>query len=475
MSTHLRPFLRFVMLAAAVSLVGVAGVESAERPPNVVLIFADDLGYGDLGCYGAKGYTTPHLDRLAAEGVRMTDFLTPAAVCSASRAALLSGCYPQRLSILGALGPNSKTGIRAAETLLPELLRKRGYATAVYGKWHLGDSPEFLPKRHGFDDYFGLPYSNDMWPFHPTHKSFPPLPLIDGDRTIETNPDQTQLTTWYTERAVKFIEAHRERPFFLYVPHSMPHVPLFVSDKFKGRTERGLYGDVIAEIDWSVGRILDALQRYELADDTLVWFTSDNGPWLSYGEHAGSAGPLREGKGTTWEGGQRVPSIVRWPKAIPAGRTCDELASTIDVLPTIARLTGAVLPELPIDGHDIRPLLEGRPDATSPHEAFYYYWGYRLEAVRSGSWKLHFPHDYRSLVGPGGKAGRPVEYKQAKIGRALFNLKTDVGEQTDVSADHPEVVARLERLAERARADLGDELTKRKGAGVRPAGRATAP
>src|SRR5687768_5078595 len=254
---------------------GNASVAAAsDRPPNFVLIYTDDQGYGDVGCFGAKGFATPNLDRLAREGMRFTDFYVAQAVCSASRTALLTGCYPNRVGILGALGPQSKNGIHDDETTLGEVAKRAGYATAIYGKWHLGHHPQFLPTRHGFDDYFGLPYSNDMWPKHPTAKNFPDLPLVAGEKTIELNPDQTQLTTWYTERAVKFIDANKARPFLLYVPHSMPHVPLFVSSKFAGKTERGLFGDVIAEIDWSVGEILAAIRRNGLDEKTLVIFTS---------------------------------------------------------------------------------------------------------------------------------------------------------------------------------------------------------
>lgn len=444
------------------------------RPPNIVVIFADDLGYGDLGCYGAKTYDTPHLDKMAVEGMRFTDFHVPAAVCSASRAALLTGCYPQRVSILGALGPGSKVGIHPDEVLLPEALKSRGYATAIYGKWHLGDAPEFLPKRHGFDDYFGLPYSNDMWPNHPTNKAFPKLPLIDGDKVAELNPDQSQLTTWYTQHAVKFIEANRERPFFLYVPHSMPHVPLYVSDKFQGRTKRGIFGDVIMELDWSVGEILAALKKHGLDEQTLVLFTSDNGPWLSYGNHAGSAGPLREGKGTTWEGGQRVPCIARWPGKIPAGKTYEELCTTMDFFPTFTKLAGGKLPEgRKLDGHDIWPLLSGVEGAKSPYDVFYHYWAYGLEGVRSGQYKLVFPHSFPSLTGKAGWDGLPGGYTTAKTELALYDLAADVGETTDVAARHPEVVKRLSDLAEVARDDLGDTLQKRTGKGVRPAGAVT--
>lgn len=442
----------------------------APRRPNVVVIYCDDLGYADIGPFGARDYATPNLDRMAAEGRKFTSFYVAQAVCSASRTALLTGCYPNRVGILGALGPSSSHGIADEETTLAEVCKQRNYATAIYGKWHLGHHPQFLPVRHGFDDYFGLPYSNDMWPKHPTAK-FPDLPLIEGSKTIELNPDQTQLTTWYTERAVKFIDAHRGDPFFLYVPHSMPHVPLFVSDKFAGRTKRGLFGDVISEIDWSVGQILDSLDRNHLSDNTLVVFTSDNGPWLSYGDHAGSAAPLREGKGTNWDGGVRVPCIMRWTGKIAAGSKCDEPAMTIDLLPTVAKLLGVELDShRRIDGLDIGPLLL-EESAKSPHEALYFYWGQALEAVRSGPWKLQFPHGYRSLAGEPGRGGRPGPYVQKQIELALYNLTDDVGEQRNVAVENPDVVARLERLAESARADLGDTLTKRTGANVREPGR----
>lgn len=462
-----------------------AAAPAPEPPPNFVLILADDLGYGDLSCYGARGYRTPNLDRLAPQGTRFTSFYVAQAVCSASRAALLTGCYPNRIGILGALGPNSKTGIHSAEWTLAEVLKRRGYATAIFGKWHLGDAPEFLPTRHGFDEYFGLPYSNDMWPLHPDYvnlpadaarrkQGYPDLPLYAGERVAlrpVTAAHQAQLTTWYTERAVDFIARHRDRPFFLYVPHAMPHVPLFVSEKFRGKSRAGLYADVIREIDWSVGEILKALRRHGLEERTLVIFTSDNGPWLLYGNHAGSAGPLREGKATTFEGGVRVPFIARWPGRIPRGRVCGELAATMDLLPTLARLAGAELPrDRRLDGRDIGPLLRGEPGARTPHEAFYYYWGRELQAVRSGPWKLHFPHTY-PRPDPPGADGRPGRYTELRIGSALFNLETDPGETRDVAAQHPEVVRRLEALAEAARADLGDSATGREGSGVRPPGK----
>lgn len=443
----------------------------AAPPPNVVVIFTDDQGYGDVGCFGAKGFTTPNLDRMAQDGIRFTNFYSAQAVCSASRTALLTGCYPNRLGMLGALGPNATHGINDNEKTIAEVLKTRGYATAIYGKWHLGHHPKFLPTRHGFDDYFGLPYSNDMWPKHPTAK-FPDLPLIEGEKIVEHNPDQTKLTTWYTERAVKFIEKNKDKPFFLYVPHNMPHVPLHVSENFKGKSEQGLYGDVIMEIDWSVGQILATLKKLNLDEQTLVIFTSDNGPWLSYGNHAGSAGPLREGKGTSWDGGQREPCIMRWTGKIPAGSVCKEPAMTIDILPTLAKLAGAELPKNKIDGMDIWPLISAQPNAKSPQEAYYFYWGNELQGIRSGPWKLHFAHTYRSLDGKsGGRDGQPGPYVDKKTPLALYNLDTDIGETTNVADKHPDIVSRLQTLAEKAREELGDSATKQQGKGFRAPGK----
>lgn len=312
-----------------------------------------------------------------------------------------------------------------------------------------------------------------MWPNHPTSKSYPPLPLIEGEKVLELNPDQRNLTTWYTERSVRFIERNKAKPFFLYLPHSMPHVPLFVSEKRRGKSPRGLFGDVIQEIDWSVGEIMRALGRHDLDRNTLVIFTSDNGPWLSYGNHAGSAGPLREGKGTSFEGGVREPAIFRWKGRIPAGGVSREPAMTIDLLPTLARLVGAEAPkERVIDGKDIWPLVVRPQQSKSPHEALFIYWGAHLDAVRSGKWKLHLPHEYRSLEGGGGGAdGLPAPYVQKRIGLSLFNLEQDPGETRNVAEDHPEVVRRLQAHAERMREDLGDSATARKGSGVRPPGR----
>ncbi|MEY2409737.1 MAG: arylsulfatase [Verrucomicrobiota bacterium] len=447
---------------------------AAARPPNIVVIFCDDLGYADIGCYGAKGYKTPNIDRLARQGIRFTDFYVPQGVCSASRAALLTGCYPNRVGILGALSPDAKMGLNTNELTIARMLKTRGYATAIYGKWHLGRPPQFLPPAHGFDEYFGLPYSNDMWPKHPqSPTNYPPLPLLEGTNVVQWMPDQSQLTTWYTDRAVKFIESNRDRPFFLYVPHNMPHVPLFVSEKFAGKSKRGLFGDVIEEIDWSVGEILAALQRQHLEENTLVIFSSDNGPWLSYGDHAGSAGHLREGKATEFEGGVREPFIARWPGHIPAGRVCREPAMTIDLLPTIARLAGAILSTNKIDGLDIWPLLSGRRGVKTPHESLLFYWGNELHAIRSGPWKLHFPHGYVRPV-PAGHGGAPGRMMDLETGAALYNLEKDPGEKRNLIRDGGNIgsiLAGMQNSAERARTDLGDALTKRKGAGLREPGR----
>jgi len=451
------------------------------RRPNIVLIFTDDQGYGDVGVYGARGFETPHLDQLASEGMQFRSFYASQAVCSASRASLLTGCYAERVSIRGALGPWAEVGLHPEEVTLAEMLKQRGYATGAFGKWHLGHHTEFLPLQHGFDEYLGLPYSNDMWPVdydgRPVSSGnkmfYPPLPLIDGNDTvdtIDTLDDQAKLTGRYTRRAAAFIDRHRDEPFFLYLAHSMPHVPLGVSGRFSGTTAQGMYGDVIAEIDWSVGEVVAALERNRL-DNTLIIFTSDNGPWLNYGNHAGSAGPLREGKGTAFEGGPRVPAIMRWPGRIPADSICDKMASTIDLLPTLAAVTGAPLPGRTIDGVSLLPLLLG-DESVDPRNEFWFYYEGELRAVRVGHWKRVYQHRTRSYVGvEPGVDGHPGPYAFPTVPAALYDLETDVGETTDVAALHPEIVARLDALAEEARAALGDRLTNRVGSEVRPPGR----
>ncbi len=409
--------------------------------------------------------------------MRFSDFYVAQPVCSASRAGLLTGCYPNRVGIHGALVPSSRVGISEAETTLAELLRDQGYATAIFGKWHLGCQTPFLPTRHGFERFYGIPYSNDMWPFHPEGpKPWVDLPTYEGEKVVALNGDQCRFTRDSTDRGIAFIEecAAAGRPFFLYLPHPMPHVPLHASEAFRGRSEQGLYGDVIEEIDDSVGRLLAALEETGTAENTLFLFTSDNGPWILYGNHAGSAGPFREAKGTTFEGGVRVPFLARWPGRIPAGAVQHEPAMTIDLLPTIARIVGAPLPPLPIDGLDILPLLECREGARSPHEWFaFYYRRNELQAMRVGRWKLHFPHTYRTLRGDfPGRDGMPGKYDYgARTGLELYDLESDPGESVDVAARHPEVVARIQAIAEAVRADLGDALTGVEGTGRREPGR----
>ena len=427
------------------------------KRPNIVVIFADDLGYRDLGTYGAEGYTTPHLDRLAKEGMRFTDFYSCSPVCSPSRAGLLTGSYPIRVGVPNVLGPKSTIGLNPKEFSMAKMLKTQGYNTACYGKWHLGHQKELLPMQQGFDDYFGLPYSNDMWPHHPTGGSkYPPLPLLDKNNVIATNPDQTQLTTWYTERAVNFInQQDHSTPFFVYLPHSMPHVPLFVSDKFNGKSKNGIYGDVIMEIDWSVGQIVKALKRKGFGENTIVIFSSDNGPWLSYGDHAGSALPLREGKATTFDGGQRVPCIAWWPKTIPAGSVNTEFAAMFDWLPTFAHVSGAALPDNHIlDGKNISSLLTNPHETPTPHDAYFFTLGRTVQAVRSGDFKYHDKHSYRTLISDG-KGGYPGEYdRKASVGPALFNLKDDIGETKNLIDQHPEIANALQTRIDEFRIDL---------------------
>ena len=421
------------------------------RRPNFIIIFTDDQGYGDLGCYGSPNIRTPNIDRMAGEGIRFTS-LCVQAFCGPSRSALMTGCYPPRTSTSFNHTPKAKTGLNPQETTIASALKPMGYTNMIVGKWHLGDHPNFLPMRYGFDKFYGLPYSNDMWPYHPltfpgenehprlvaarqraeytgyagkgTHYpkggGFPDLPLMSNEQVLEINPDLTKLTSTYTQQAVNFIRENRSRPFFLYLAHNMPHVPLFPGKEYKGKSRRGLYGDAVEEVDWSVGQVMKTLKELNLEQDTMIFFASDNGPWLEYGVDGGSAGPLRLGKGTHWEGGFRVPGIFRWPGHIPAGQVSSELVASIDVLPTIARLAGARLPQdRVIDGKDIWPLLKGEAGARTPHDAFYYFRGSppgkpNLAAVRSGKWKLHFKMEEGKLT--------PI---------ALYDLEEDVGELND--------------------------------------------
>ena len=442
----------------------------------MILIVTDDQGWADLGCYGSRDIATPNLDRLAREGVRCTDFYVSQPVCSASRASILTGCYAGRVGIAGALAPSAQHGIAARETTLAEVCASRGYATGAAGKWHLGHLPQFLPTRNGFESWFGVPYSHDMWPFHPEGpKEWPALPWMRGESVVAYNGDPGELTHRCSETALAFVRARAadRRPFFFYLAHPQPHVPLGTSPSFRGRSKYGPYGDVIEEIDFETGRLLDLLDATGLARDTLVVFTSDNGPWTPYGDHAGSVGPLRESKGTVFEGGVRVPFLARWPGRIPAGTVSREPAMTIDLLPTIASWIAAPLPALPIDGRDICAQLESRPHDDSPRALFFYNESNELQALRFGRWKLHFPHSYRFTDEmERATGGRPATYPVRQLPLSLFDLERDLGERRDVSAEHPVVVAQLQALANAMRSELGDSLTGVKGAANRPADRA---
>ena len=473
-------FLAPVLIAREGSPLGNGDQAASTRAPNFIVIFCDDMGYADIGPFGAEGYETPHLDRMAREGMKFTDFYAGRSFCSPSRAALMTGCIPTRVGVGGNFGPKSTTGLNPEEMTIAEVLKQKGYQTACFGKWHLGHLEKFLPPNQGFDEYFGIPYSNDMWPFHPgvRHlpmeerlKRWPHLPLYEGTKVInpEVMPeDQIQLTTRLFERAVKFIEKSADKPFFIYLPSPQPHVPLFVSEKYQGKTKRGLFGDVISEIDWGVGQILAALEKSGIDDNTCVVFSSDNGPWLSYGDHAGSAKPLREGKGTNFEGGFRVPCLMRWPGRIPEGTVCREIAGTIDLLPTFARLADAPLPNAKIDGKDISDLMFGESGAETPHEVFYHYdGGNRLMALRSGKWKLMLAQSYSSPIP--GTGGLPGNGQRKTIELSLFDLENDIGETTNLAEKHSEVVERLKGYAERMRKDLGDGTNA--GPGRRPIGR----
>lgn len=452
MLRHRALALAWVVLLLGADLSGLSAAEPSppadtERP-NIVIIYADDLGYGDLGCYGHPTLRTPHLDRLAAEGMRFTSFYSAAEVCTPSRAALLTGRLPLRSGMCHdnrrVLFTNSAGGLPANEITLAAALKKRGYATACIGKWHLGHLPQYLPTRHGFDSYFGIPYSNDMDRvadpklgravfFDPRVEYWNP-PLMRGDKIVERPAEQTTLTRRYTEEAVRFIQGHKDAPFFLYLAHNMPHVPLFASKEFRGKSARGLYGDVVEELDWGVGQVLQALRAAGLERRTLVVFSSDNGPWLTFNEHGGSAGPLREGKGSTYEGGMREPGIFWWPGRVQAGVVAQDIASTMDVFTTCLKLAGATVPEdRVIDGLDLTPLLTGK--GPGPRDVMFFYRGVQLYAVRKGPFKAHFIT--RSGYGP--------DKPQPHDPPLLYHLGHDPGEKFDVARDHPEVIADIKK------------------------------
>lgn len=451
-TSHLRNLLALLPLTLAAPLNTSAA--TTETRPNIIVMLADDLGYNDLGCYGQKRIRTPNLDRMAQEGARFTDFYVASSICSPSRAALLTGSYPQRVGLgvcsrvmngkivpWHVLYPNSQQGLNPAEVTIPEILKQQGYATGMVGKWHLGDAPEHLPTKHGFDSYFGIPYSNDMKPVIYLH-----------DEAVEGPAVQETITERYTEEAQKFLQRQKDNAFFLYLAYNAPHTPLFASDKFRGKSPGGLYGDVVEELDHSVGEVLKTVKELGLDERTLVVFFSDNGPWLVRGEKGGSATPLRDGKGSSYEGGFRVPFLARWPGKIPAGQVCQELATAMDLLPTFAALAGGSVPtDRIIDGKNIAALLTAEPGAKTPHEKFFYYFMDELQAVRSGDWKLKLEttvgHD--SHYAPRGD-------KESTVPTCLYDLAIDTGEQKSVLKDHPNVEQRLQQFATEARNDLGD-------------------
>ena len=439
------------------------GCNTTDPPirPNIIIILADDLGYGDLSSYGAHGISTPNLDRLAAQGMRFTDFYVASSGCSPSRAALLTGAYAQRVGIPQVLFPYAAIGLNPDEITIADIARSEGYATAAVGKWHLGDHPDFLPLNNGFDSYFGIPYSNDMSPDprnnpRPNARVHPPLPLIRDSVVVELEPDQSLLVPRYTDEVLGFIRSHSARPFFVYMAHTFPHVPLFGTQNFVGSSAYGRYGDVVQEIDWSVGQIMDELEAQGLSDNTLVIFTSDNGPWLIFGDHAGSAGPLREGKDTSFEGGQRVPAIVRFPGYVPAGSVSNAVVRSLDLAPTIAGLLQSdLLDDRKIDGVDAWPVFTGQTDQNTD-DPFFFFRGSELQAVRSGKWKLHLPHDYNSVDGGTIENGGAVgTFASKRIELSLFDLDSDIGERINVADENPAIVRRLLELTDRALADIG--------------------
>ena len=442
--------------------------EKNKNSPNIVFILADDLGYGDLSSYGSETVETINIDKLAADGVKLTSYYAAQPVCSASRAAILTGTYPNRIGIHNAFGPKSKSGIKHSEYTLSEMLKDNGYKTGIFGKWHLGSKKQFYPTNHGFDEFYGILYSNDMWRWHPENPEEYPedLLLYRNETPIKEIIDQSNLTKDITSESIRFIERNKGNPFFLYIAHPQPHVPLFVSNDFLEITGNGLYADVITEIDYSVGRIINSINENGLSENTIVVFTSDNGPWLSYGNHSGSSGIYREGKGTTWEGGVRVPSIIKFPKELDH-RVIDEPVMAIDWMPSFAKITNSQLSENKIDGKNIWPLLSGRTNKT-PHEKLYFYHRVNeLHSIRMNDWKIHFSRDYRSLNGrQGGRDGIPVKYDMNTLEKnELYNLKDDPEETNNVYNDFPEIVKEMEKLADEARFDLGDNLTSKEGDG----------
>ncbi|GAB4152437.1 MAG: sulfatase [Planctomycetaceae bacterium] len=457
-------FLAAILLAMGMMNLSARAAEKS-RKPNFIIIFCDDLGYNDVGPFGSTKHRTPNIDQLAKEGRKFTNFYVTSGVCSPSRASLMTGCYPKRVGLHEnekggwVLFPGNKRGLNPSEITIAEVLKGNGYKTACIGKWHLGDQPVFLPTRQGFDEYFGIPFSNDMGQTARRRKFYPKLPLMRNEKVIETEPDQRYLTQRYTKEAIQFITKNKDKPFFLYLPHTMPHWPQFASENFAGKSANGKWGDAVEEIDWSTGEIMKTLKSLGIDENTVVCFLSDNGGAT---RHGASNKPLRGGKGSTWEGGHRVPFIIRYPKTIPAGSVCHELATSMDLMPTFAKMSGTSAPtDRIIDGKNIQSLFLAKKNAKTPYEAYYYYFRGQLQAVRSGDWKLFVAQ--RNVRRKKGKKVLPRKFEPT-----LYNLKSDIGESNNIAKDHPDVVKRLLALAEKAREDLGDG--NRPGANTRKPG-----
>jgi arylsulfatase A-like enzyme len=462
-------------------LINVTAFAQKRDRPNVVVILFDDMGYGDIEPYGMTGIPTPNFNKLAKESTRFTHFNAAQPICSPSRAALLTGCYPNRLGISGAILPNSSMALGLKEETIASILKQVGYKTGMVGKWHLGNKAPHLPIYYGFDQFFGIPYSHDIWPRDLDAKlitdpknaksSWPELLLLNGDKaidTIKTKAQQALLTATFTSKAVSFINENKAKPFFLYLAQPMPHVPLAASANFKGKSDMGTFGDVIMELDWSIGKITKALKNAKIDQNTIVIVTSDNGPWLIYGNHAGSNGGFKEGKMNSSEGGTRVPLLVKWPGKIEAGGVNSGLMTNMDLLPTIAAATGARLPKNKIDGFNFLPALLAPEKTKGPREVFYYYYGRNsLEAIRYKNWKLVLPHVGNTFIGLHGKDGDANKSEKVQFPEALFDLAHDPGERYDVKSQYPEIVAKILALAEEARNDLGDDLTDKKGKNTR--------
>lgn len=513
-----KPFLLLSVFLFSVAIATAQKKASAKNDrPNIVIINMDDMGYGDPVCYGGGPYQTPQIDALAAHGIRFTNFYSAQAVCTTSRSALMTGCYPTRIGISGAIDHNAKFALNPNEETLAELLKKAGYTTGIVGKWHLGHKEPYLPLQNGFDEFLGLPYSNDMWAYDYNGErwkdtsfwraKYPPLPLIEGNKTIKiisTFDDQDSLTTLYTQRALSFIERNKKQPFFLYLAHSMVHVPLGVSNRFKGKSGAGMFGDVMEEVDWSVGEVVRSLKANGVYENTIIVFTSDNGPWLTFGNHAGNTAGLREGKGTAWDGGLRVPCIISWPGHTSAATINNHLLTNMDILPTMATIAHAAQPVKKIDGVDFSAFLVGEvgskndqvhKNKASPHSAHdsqnsstnkntttlksfnprdefaYYYDKNNLKAIRKGYWKLVFAASSQTYGPPAtiGADRYPGNWGGVELPMALYNLAIDPGEDRDVKEQYPKIVTELQQIADKYRQALGDGLTNTEGKEVRPA------